>query len=127
MGTKRGRASIRDSQARSDGYGSSAMSEWQFLENGRTFGARIVSRITTNSVEAAVDACRDGLGLGAFLSYQVQVPVKAGELKPVLRKYETEPVPITMLYPHSKLMSARVRAFIDFMAPRLRAQDFTKL
>lgn len=107
--------------------GRSVLSEWQFQENGRTFGARITPCVTTNSVEAAVDACRDDVGLGAFLSYQVQAPVKAGELKPVLRKYETDPIPITMLYPHSKLMSARVRAFIDFAAPRLRAQDFTKL
>ncbi len=107
--------------------GRSALSEWQFHENGQTFGATIVPQLTTNLVEDAVDACREGLGLGAFLSYQVQAAVTAGELKPVLRKYETEPVPVTILYPHAKLMSARVRTFIDFIAPRLRAQDFTKL
>jgi len=107
--------------------GRSVLSEWQFRENERSFGVRIAPSVTTNSVEAAVDACRDGVGLGAFLSYQVQAAVKAGELRPVLRDYETEPVPITMLYPHAKLLSARVRAFIDFMAPRLRAQDFTQL
>lgn len=107
--------------------GRGVLSEWQFQENGRVFGARITPRVITNSVEAAVDACCDGLGLGAFLSYQVQAPVMAGELKPVLRKYETEPVPITMLYPHSKLMSTRVRAFLDFAAPLLRSKDFTRL
>ncbi|HYD97011.1 MAG TPA: LysR substrate-binding domain-containing protein [Noviherbaspirillum sp.] len=107
--------------------GRGVLSEWQFCENGRIFGMPVPAHLTTNSVEAAVDACRDGLGLGAFLSYQVQLPVQAGELKPVLRKYETEPVPVTLLYPHSKLMSTRVRAFIDFAVPRLRACDFMKL
>lgn len=107
--------------------GRGVLSEWQFQENGRSFGVRIPARITTNSVETAVDACRDGLGVGAFLSYQIQAPVRAGELKPVLRKFETDPVPVHLLYPHSRLMSARVRAFIDFAAPRLRAQDFTRL
>jgi DNA-binding transcriptional LysR family regulator len=107
--------------------GRSVLSEWQFRDNGRMLAVRIDPVLTTNSVEAAVDACRNGLGLGAFLSYQVQAPVKAGELRPLLRKFETDPMPIHLLYPHSKLMSARVRAFIDFAAPRLRAQDFTKL
>lgn len=107
--------------------GRSLLSEWQFQENGRKFSARFTPRLVSNSVEAAVDACRDGLGMGAFLSYQVQAPVKAGELKPVLRKFETDPVPITLLYPHAKLVSARVRAFLDYVAPRLHAQDFTRL
>lgn len=107
--------------------GRSIISEWQFRDNGRNLSVRFSPRIATNSVEAAVDACRNGLAIGAFLSYQVQAAVRAGELKPILRKFETDPVPITMLYPHSKLMSARVRAFIDHAAPRLRAKDFTKL
>lgn len=107
--------------------GRSVLSEWQFREEGRLAGVRVAPRLSTNSVEAAVDACCDGLGLGAFLSYQVQAAVRAGRLKPLLRKYETDPLPVSILYPHARLMSARVRAFIDFAAPRLRAQDFTKL
>ena len=107
--------------------GRSGLSEWQFSENGRAFGVRIPPRILTNSVEAAVDACCEGLGLGMFLSYQVQASVRSGLLKPVLRKYETDPVPVSILYPHARLMPARVRAFIDFAVPRLRALDFTKL
>lgn len=107
--------------------GRSVLSEWKFREDGHDLNVRIAPRITTNSVDAALNACREGMGVGAFLSYMVQAPVKAGELRPVLRKFEAEPLPITMLYPHSKLMSARVRAFIDFAAPLLRAQDFTRL
>ncbi|RJF97270.1 LysR substrate-binding domain-containing protein [Noviherbaspirillum saxi] len=107
--------------------GRSVLSEWNFRENGRALTVRFTPRLMTNSVDAAINACRDGLGVGAFLSYMVQGPVGAGELKPILRKFEAEPLPIHMLYPHSKLMSARVRAFIDFAAPRLRAQNFTRL
>ncbi|WP_292932994.1 LysR family transcriptional regulator [Noviherbaspirillum sp.] len=107
--------------------GRSVLSEWQFREDGHDLSVRIAPRITTNSVDAALNACREGMGIGAFLSYMVQAPIRAGELKPILRKFEAEPLPITMLYPHSKLMSARVRAFIDFAAPLLRAQDFRKL
>lgn len=107
--------------------GRSVLSEWRFMEDGRELTAAIKPRMVTNSVDAAINACREGLGIGNFLSYMVQGPVAAGELRPILRQFEASPLPITVLYPHSKLMSARVRAFIDFVAPRLRAQDFVKL
>lgn len=107
--------------------GRSVLSEWQFRENGRAISGRFLPRFTTNSVETAVDACRNGVAIGAFLTYQVQTPVQAGELRPILRKFETDPIPIHLLYPHAKLMSARVRAFIDYAVPRLRAKNFSRL
>ncbi|MGH8807266.1 MAG: LysR family transcriptional regulator [Noviherbaspirillum sp.] len=107
--------------------GRGVLSEWRFRDNGRDLAVRIAPRLSTNSVDAALDACREGLGIGAFLSYQAQAPVKAGELRPILRKFETDALPITMLYPHAKLMSARVRAFIDYAAPCLRDKNFTRL
>ena len=107
--------------------GRSVLSEWQFRDNGSTLTVRLAPCFSTNSVDAAINACRDGIGIGAFLSYMVQAPVKAGELRPVLRKFETDPIPITMLYPHAKLISARVRTFIDFAAPLLRAKNLSKL
>ena len=107
--------------------GRSVLSEWQFRDNGEALTIHQGPCFTTNSVDAAVNACRDGIGIGAFLSYMVQAPVKAGELRPILRQFETDPIPITMLYPHSKLMSARVRTFIDFATPHLRSKDLVKL
>lgn len=107
--------------------GRGVLSEWQFRDSGRMLSVRINPRLTTNSVETAVDACRNGVAIGAFLSYQVQAPVAAGELKPILRKFETPEVPVHLLFPHAKLMSARVRAFIDYAAPKLRAKNFMKM
>lgn len=107
--------------------GRSVLSEWQFRDSGQAFTVRQAPRFTTNSVDAAINACADGLGIGAFLSYMVQASVKDDKLRPILRRFETDPIPITMLYPHSKLMSARVRSFIDFAAPHLRAKDLTAL
>ena len=107
--------------------GRSVLSEWHFRDSGQAFTVRQAPRFTTNSVDAAINACADGLGIGAFLSYMVQASVKDDKLRPILRRFETDPIPITMLYPHSKLMSARVRSFIDFAAPHLRAKDLTAL
>ena len=60
-----------------------------------------------------------GVGFGRFLSYQVQALVRARKLRVVLDEYEPPPVPVSLVFAHARLMSARARAFVDFAAPRL--------
>jgi DNA-binding transcriptional LysR family regulator len=85
-------------------------------------GERVTTRpvITTNQVDVAVDACVRGVGCGQFLCYQVQGLIDAGKLRRLLPDYEPEPMPIQVVYPHARLLSANVRAFVDFAVPRLR-------
>ena len=47
--------------------------------------------------------------------YQAASALKAGRLKIVLAKFEQPPVPIHIVYPTSRLLSAKVRAFIDLV------------
>ena len=88
-------------------------SEWPFRVNKRDIAIPITSIVTCNEIDSAVNACIDGLGLGMFLSYMVATNRKDGQLKYVLEKFETEPIPVQLVYPSSKLLSTRVRAFID--------------
>jgi len=60
------------------------------------------------------------LGLGMFLSYMVAPSRKQGRLRYVLENFETEPTPVQVVYPHSKLMSNKVRAFIDECVGKLK-------
>jgi DNA-binding transcriptional LysR family regulator len=46
--------------------------------------------------------------------------VSAGRLKVVLADYEREPVPIHIVHAEGRMVSARVRAFVDFAAGRFR-------
>jgi DNA-binding transcriptional LysR family regulator len=78
--------------------------------------------LTTNQVDAALEACVGGVGCGQFLSYQVQPALATGHLKRLLVAFEPAAVPIQLVYPHGRHLSANVRAFIDFAAPRLRRQ-----
>jgi DNA-binding transcriptional LysR family regulator len=84
----------------------------------------INSVVTSNDIDSAVNACVDGLGLGMFLSYMVALNRKQGELKYVLEKFETEPTPVQVIYPQSKLLSTTVRAFIDECVGKLRGLRF---
>jgi DNA-binding transcriptional LysR family regulator len=99
-------------------------SEWHFRVNKRDVSIPITSIVTCNEIDSAVTACIDGLGLGMFLSYMVATNRKDGQLKYVLEKFETEPIPVQLVYPSSKLLSSRVRAFIDECVEKLRQVPF---
>jgi DNA-binding transcriptional LysR family regulator len=93
--------------------------EWTF--GGDAPGrAAIRPVLTTNQGDAAIDACVRGIGCAQFLSYQVGDLIAAGRLKRLLREFEPAAVPIHVVYPHARLLSANVRAFVDFAVPRLR-------
>src|SRR5262249_36043177 len=57
--------------------------EWRFTQSGRP-AIRCEPRVLANSVEAAIDAALDGLGIVRALSYQVDAHVRAGRLRYVL-------------------------------------------
>jgi DNA-binding transcriptional LysR family regulator len=99
-------------------------SEWQFRISNRHVSIPITSVITCNDIDSAVNACVNGLGVGMFLSYMVAPNRKHGQLKYVLEKFETEPTPMQVVYPQSKLLSNKVRAFIDECVSRLRGRRF---
>ena len=72
-------------------------------------------RFTTNSADAAIQYAEAGGGLTRVMFYQAADALKAGRLKIVLAKFEQPPLPIHLVYPTSRLLSAKVRAFIDLV------------
>jgi DNA-binding transcriptional LysR family regulator len=83
---------------------------------------RVHSRLTASTAEAAIDATVASLGLTCTLSYQIADAVKAGRLAVVLRKFEPAPLPVSLIYVRESRITAKLRAFIDYAAPRLRAR-----
>jgi DNA-binding transcriptional LysR family regulator len=81
--------------------------------------------LSINQVDAAVDACLRGLGCGQFLCYQVEHLLAAGKLRRLLQDHEPPAVPVQIVYPHLRLLSPNVRAFVDFAVPRLRGRAST--
>jgi DNA-binding transcriptional LysR family regulator len=78
-------------------------------------------RLTVNTVRAAAGAAIAGLGVTRLYSYHVADAVKAGKLEIVLAEAEHPPLPIHLLTPAGRSSVPKVRAFLDFAAPRLRA------
>ena len=59
-----------------------------------------------------------------FFPYQSAPYIKSGMLRYVLEKFETEPLPVQVVYAHSRLLSSKVRAFVDACVRTLRSVPF---
>jgi DNA-binding transcriptional LysR family regulator len=90
-----------------------------FQENGRIFQVPVQGNLEFNHVWPAVQACAEGAGFGMFFSYQVEPLVERKELRIVLEAFELPPRPISIVYPHARLVPARTRAFIEFARAEL--------
>jgi DNA-binding transcriptional LysR family regulator len=95
---------------------------WHFAAGGRPISVPVTGVLATNQLDAAVDACLRGLGCGRFLGYQVSDAMAEGRLVRILTAFEPRPLPVSLVYPHSRLLSSRVRAFVDWAVPRVRAR-----
>jgi DNA-binding transcriptional LysR family regulator len=97
-------------------------SAWTFPARSRTrFRATPRCRLHVDTAEAAVDAAVAGVGLTRVLSYQAASAVAAEKLQIVLEDFEPAPMPVSLLHAGQGLLPLKMRGFLDFAVPRLRA------
>jgi DNA-binding transcriptional LysR family regulator len=94
---------------------------WTFTIGRSDASVAIHSRLIVNTAEAAIDAAIAGVGITRVLSYQIATAVRAGALLVALQEFEPAPWPVSLIYPGQRLLPLRLRAFLDFAAPRLKA------
>jgi DNA-binding transcriptional LysR family regulator len=93
----------------------SAVPQWTFTRRGQEQSVSLTPSFVTNSADAAIEHAVRGGGLTMALGYQVIAAVRARQLRVVLEAFEPPPLPIQVLYPSTRLLSAKVRAFIDLL------------
>jgi DNA-binding transcriptional LysR family regulator len=102
--------------------GMSAPLTWRFGQGKSEVTVPIHSRLTVNTAEAAIDAAIAGVGLTRVLSYQVAQAERDGAVLRVLRGFEPGPVPIHLVYGGQSPLALKLRVFLEFAAPRLKAR-----
>jgi DNA-binding transcriptional LysR family regulator len=100
--------------------GLSPRNEWSFRVGRRGMTMPITCAIVCNEIDSTLNACATGLGLGMFLSYQTAPYRKSNKIRYVLQEFETEPMPVQIIYPHTRRLSTTVRAFVDECVRQLR-------
>ena len=100
--------------------GIAAPATWTFGAGKTETVVPMRSRLQVNTAEAAIDAAIAGLGLTRVLSYQADAAVRAGALQVVLEPFEPPPWPVSLVHAGQGRLPVKLRAFLDFAAPRLK-------
>jgi DNA-binding transcriptional LysR family regulator len=95
---------------------------WTFTHDRTERAVPVQSRLVVSNVDAACDAARAGTGIAMAFTYHVAASVKAGTLVTLLDGYQPPPVPVNFVYSPSRFMPVKLRAFLDFLAPRLKKE-----
>jgi DNA-binding transcriptional LysR family regulator len=97
-------------------FGASALAaDWRFARDDEELRINVMPRFSSNVADAAIQYAIVGGGLTRVLAYQAADSIRRGRLKIVLQKFELPALPVHIVYPTTRLLSAKVRAFIDLV------------
>jgi DNA-binding transcriptional LysR family regulator len=100
--------------------GFSLPNAWTFVRDKTTIAVPVNTRLIVGSAEAAYAAAVAGVGISIALSYQLKVAPEGGTLTTMLHEFLPAPSPINLVYAANRFLPIKVRAFLDFAAPRLK-------
>ncbi|MEM7412827.1 MAG: LysR family transcriptional regulator [Myxococcota bacterium] len=100
-----------------------ASGTWHFDAEGDDATVQPPAAFTCNQALVAAEACAQGLGFCLLLGYQAAPMVRSGDLEVVLADFEPTPRPVSLVYPGSRLVTARVRVFLEWMREQLRSRQ----
>ncbi|MFG6729429.1 LysR substrate-binding domain-containing protein [Burkholderia pseudomallei] len=93
----------------------------EFTVDGRVTEVRLDAAISVAGVELYTGAAVAGLGIVQVPRYRIADELADGRLRIVLGAYPPPPMPVSVLYPHSRQLSSRVRAFAQWLRERFDA------
>ncbi|MER9107201.1 LysR family transcriptional regulator [Mesorhizobium sp. M0848] len=102
--------------------GLASAATWSFIKGKAEIPVQVHSRLQVNTAEAAIDAAIAGVGLTKVLSYQIEAALRSGMLRVLLEEFEPNPWPVSLVHAGHGLLPVKLRAFLDFAGPRLKAR-----
>ena len=91
---------------------------WRLAGNGGELSIAVSGSFRSNNAEMLRAAALDGLGVALLPTWAAVEALRAGALRRVLGAWEPPASTIYAVYPGNRLMSAKVRAFVDHLARR---------
>ena len=92
---------------------------WPFRgKDGREHAVRVTGPLHSNNGDLLAAAAVAGVGIAYEPEFILGPDLKAGRLVPILASYTSPLGPIYAVYPSRRYLTAKVRAFVDFLAQR---------
>jgi DNA-binding transcriptional LysR family regulator len=95
---------------------------WRFRgADGEERAVRVSGPLHANNGDLLVAAAAQGVGIACEPDFIAGAEIEARRLVPILKDFEARPSPIYAVYPSRRHLSAKVRAFVDFLGGRFSA------
>ncbi|WP_244493251.1 LysR family transcriptional regulator [Aureimonas sp. AU20] len=88
----------------------------QFTVGGKIVEIALPARILVSGSDTSAAAARLGFGIVQAPRYRFAEDLASGALTEIMSEYPPTPTPISILFPDSRHLSPRVRAFVDWAA-----------
>ncbi|ATB31297.1 LysR family transcriptional regulator [Melittangium boletus] len=100
---------------------SRSTAEWRFVERDGTRSVHVAGHFQANNNVVLRQAVVRGRGIANLPRYLVLEELRTGALVPLLTEFPVASRDIFLVYPHRKLVPAKVRAFADFCVRYFRS------
>jgi DNA-binding transcriptional LysR family regulator len=87
----------------------------EFMVAGQQVDMPLPYDIVVRGAEIYTASAVAGFGLIQVPRYRVEHQIASGELVPLLQDFPPPRMPVSVLYPHSRHLSSRLRVFIDWL------------
>lgn len=101
--------------------------DWQFQNDGQQISIPVEGNLCLNNGKSLLDIALAGVGLVQVYNYIAGEAIAQGKLKPVLENYVAPGSLISVVYPQKRHLSAKIRAFIDFMSELMKQLQRQKI
>lgn len=95
---------------------SSKFDAFEYFDGQTCIKIPMQSRISVNNVDAYRNACVVGLGIMQAPYLGARRMMREGKLVEVLKDFRAPAMPVSLLYPHRRNLSKRVRIFMDWLS-----------
>ena len=88
---------------------------WPVQWNGQHIDVPIKAKMTSNNVAVLREAALQGMGIMVRSSMNLEDDLSSGRLVQLMRGQHLGQLSLTLVYPSRRLLSCKVRTFVDFM------------
>ncbi|PZU83503.1 MAG: LysR family transcriptional regulator [Shinella sp.] len=95
---------------------------WPFAHAERREKIVLPERMSATAVDPLIELAMDGMGIACLPPFAIRRAIAEGRLVPILDEWISETDQFNVLWPASRQITPKLRAFIDFMAEHLQPQ-----
>ena len=94
---------------------------WEFMKDGNRTVVKVTPRLMCNNAAIEVAMAVNGIGIGRIPLFCCEQEIAEGTLEIILDDYEQPEIGVYAVYPHRQYLTAKVRAFVDFLVERFES------